>query len=195
MFTKMGKTSRFVFRMATVLLTLFVLISLAGAFYMVDFALCPKVRSADSTLVQMRKDYPQIEPWLDSLTNRRALRDTFVTAPDGARLHAYYVYASKPTSHTAVLVHGYTDNAIRLFHIGYLYNHDMDFNILIPDLRFAGQSEGTHIQMGWKDRLDVMDWMKLANNVFGGGKGTEMVVHGISMGGATTMMVSGEPQQ
>ena len=35
--------------------------------------------------------------------------------------------------------------------------------------------------------------MNIANEIFG--DSTQMVVHGISMGGATTMMVSGEKQQ
>ena len=47
--------------------------------------------------------------------------------------------------------------------------------------------------MGWKDRLDVLQWMNIANQIFG--DSTQMVVHGISMGAATTMMVSGEKQQ
>ena len=47
--------------------------------------------------------------------------------------------------------------------------------------------------MGWKDRWDVLQWMNIANEIFG--DSTQMVVHGISMGGATTMMVSGEEQK
>ena len=54
------------------------------------------------------------------------------------------------------------------------------------------ESGGPAIQMGWKDRLDVMQWMHIANQIYG--DSTQMVVHGISMGGATTMMVSGEAQ-
>ncbi|MDE7344080.1 MAG: alpha/beta hydrolase, partial [Alistipes sp.] len=73
------------------------------------------------------------------------------------------------------------------------YNHDLGYNILLPDLYFHGQSEGDGIRMGWKDRLDVLRWMEIANGIFGGH--TQMVVHGISMGAATTMMVSGEEQQ
>ena len=93
---------------------------------------------------------------------------------------------------TAVIVHGYTDNAIRMFMIGYLYNHDLQFNTLLPDLQHQGESGGPAIQMGWKDRLDVMQWMHVANHIYG--DSTQMVVHGISMGGATTMMVAGEEQ-
>ena len=51
-------------------------------------------------------------------------------------------------------------------------------------------SDGKAVNMGWKDRKDVLLWARVANSLFG--NNTEMVVHGISMGGATTMMVSGE---
>ena len=49
-----------------------------------------------------------------------------------------------------------------------------------------GKSEGDVLQMGWLDRLDVLQWL----NLF---KTDTMVVLGVSMGGATTMMLSGEP--
>ena len=44
--------------------------------------------------------------------------------------------------------------------------------------------------MGWKDKDDIKQWIDVANNAFGGH--TQMVITGISMGGATTMMTSGE---
>ena len=54
-------------------------------------------------------------------------------------------------------------------------------------------AEGRAIRMGWLDRLDVLRWMEVADTLFGGN--TQMVVHGISMGAATTMMVAGESQR
>lgn len=77
--------------------------------------------------------------------------------------------------------------------IGYLYNRQLGYNILLPDLYGHGLSGGTEVQMGWKDRFDILRWTEEANHLFGGN--TEMVVHGISMGAATTMCVSGEVQQ
>lgn len=156
------------------------------------YSLKPNKRGQDlpGSYEFMYKNYPHLEAWVDSLNQLKALKDTFIYAPDGARLHAYYITASQQTSKTAVIVHGYTDNAIRMFMIGYLYNRDLNYNILLPDLRWAGQSDGTHIQMGWLDRLDVMQWLEVANQIYG--DSTQMVVHGISMGAATTMMLSGE---
>ena len=165
---------------------------IGGGFIMIDYALRPANENIDqqATMQKMCKRYPQIRPWLDSLQQHNALRDTFITAPDGIRMHAYYAYASRPTRKTAVIVHGYTDCAVRMFHISYLYNHSLDYNVLIPDLRFSGLTNGEAIQMGWLDRKDVMQWIDLAPRLFG--DSIQSVVHGISMGAATTMMTSGE---
>lgn len=169
--------------------------TIGGSFFMLNYSLRPeakiRAKNADSYPF-MYKNYPFLRPWVDSLNQAHALRDTFVLNPEGIRLHAYYIAAPQPTKKTAVIVHGYTDNAIRMFMIGYLYNHDLQYNVLLPDLQHQGESGGPAIQMGWKDRLDVMQWMHIANQIYG--DSTQMVVHGISMGGATTMMVSGEAQ-
>lgn len=167
-------------------------IIIGGSLYMIDYSLRPVNRGKDlaGSEAYMRQTYPQINHWLDSLKDNRLLKDTFIMADDGVKLHAYYAYASKPTRKTAVIVHGYTDSAIRMFHIGYLYNKSLDYNIIVPDLRYTGLSEGDAIQMGWKDRLDVIDWIDLTPALFG--DSIETVVHGISMGAATTMMTSGE---
>lgn len=166
----------------------------AAGFYMLDYSLTPDNRGKDEagSYKVMYAKYPFMEAWVDSLNQASALKDTFINDKAGLRLHAYYIAAPQPTAKTAVIVHGYTDNAIRMMHIGYLYNHDLHYNILLPDLQYHGRSEGNAIQMGWKDRLDVMEWMNVAQHIYG--DSTKMVVHGISMGAATTMMVSGEQQ-
>ena len=177
-------------------ITVVVLVALLGAAssFMLKFALSPlnEGKNLESSWEYMFKNYPELETWKDSLQQANALKDTFIYAPGQARLHAYYVAAPTPTSKTAVIVHGYTDNAIRMMMIGYLYNKSLGYNILLPDLRYSGLSDGDAFQMGWLDRKDVMLWMDIANQIYG--DSTQMVVHGISMGGATTMMVSGEPQ-
>ena len=194
----------------------------AGAFYLQWFALNAsgnkRGKNISESYAFMKERYPQLRTWTDSLKQHGALRDTFITATDGTRLHALYLFASPSTLKTAVVVHGYTDNAVRMLHIAYMYNHDLHYNVLIPDLRFSGQSDGSHLQLGWQDRLDVLRWMDVANHIFSSAykppitlikeqpnrpisqtspqkNETQMVVHGISMGGATTMCVSGELQK
>ena len=175
-------------------LILFIAIIFFGSNYMLNYSLRPDNRgkNLEESYEYMYENYPYLKPWVDSLNQASALKDTFIYAADSTRLHAYYIAANQTTKKTAVIVHGYTDNAIRMFMIGYLYNHQLNFNVLLPDLRDTGLSGGDYIQMGWLDRLDVVRWMDVANQIYS--DSTQMVVHGISMGAATTMMVSGEKQ-
>lgn len=166
-----------------------------GSYYLLNYSLEPENRgkNIEESYEYMFKTYPHLESWVDSLNTAGALKDTFMTGHDGTRLHALYVRAAEKTNATAVIVHGYTDNAVRMLMIGHLYNKELGYNILLPDLHYSGLSGGDSFQMGWFDRLDVLDWMDVANDMFG--DSTQMVVHGISMGAATTMMVSGEKQK
>ena len=184
------------FLIGTLIGVLVILVVLLGAgFYLLDYALKPEAlasrsRDLSGSWQQMRHDYPELAPWLDSLHTADALHDLYLKDEGGERLHAFYVPAAHPTKKTAVIVHGYTDNAIRMMPIGYLYSRRLGYNVLLPDLHAHGLSEGEAIRMGWLDRLDVLQWMDTANELFG--DSTQMVVHGISMGAATTMMLSGE---
>jgi hypothetical protein len=89
------------------------------------------------------------------------------------------------SARTAVLVHGWRDCAVKFFWLARLYERELGYNVVLPDLHACGDSEGEAIQMGWLDRLDVKHWMTLFRT-------DTMAVHGVSMGAATTMMLSGE---
>ena len=58
-----------------------------------------------------------------------------------------------------------------------------------PDLRACGESEGDYVGMGWLDRKDVLQWI---DYIIEQDPEAKIVVHGISMGAATTMMTAGE---
>ena len=66
-----------------------------------------------------------------------------------------------------------------------MYEKELGYNIIVPDIYGHGQSEGDAVRMGWLDRKDMLEWLRIF-------KTDTMVVHGVSMGGATTMMLSGE---
>lgn len=188
------KKSRIFQGIAITLATLIVLL-LCAALYMLDYALKPEglqTRSRDTagSYTSIYKEYPELLAWTDSLQEAGALHDAYLDNGQGERLHAFYVRAARPTGKTAVIVHGYTDNAIRMFPIGYLYSRQLGYNILLPDLHAHGQSGGDAIRMGWLDRLDVQAWTVKAHSIFG--DSTQIVVHGLSMGAATAMMLSGE---
>ncbi len=163
----------------------FVMALVGGSFYMLDYSLAPDPNrmDTDSCYRQQFEAYPESKEWVDSLRSIGALRDTFLTMPSGERHHAFFV--DRSSTCTAVVVHGWRDCAIKFFWLARIYEHELGYNVVMPELHGCGESEGEAIQMGWKDRLDVIQWMKTF-------QADTMVVHGVSMGAATTMMLSGE---
>jgi len=69
------------------------------------------------------------------------------------------------------------------------FYNDQGFNVLLPDARGHGESEGDYIGYGWHDRLDYIDWIELLINEH---QTNEIILHGNSMGAALVLMVSGE---
>ncbi|NLZ72808.1 MAG: alpha/beta hydrolase [Bacteroidales bacterium] len=173
-----------------IIVVIFLFIGLLSCFFL-NYALKPTPKHFNFEYIT--KQYPHIHSWLDSLETNKALKDTFIFNENGVKLHAYYALANRPTANTALIVHGYRGNAISMFHIGYMYNKEFNYNIIVPDLQYHGESEGKCIQMGWNDRLDVLEWMDIAHMLVK--NEADFVLHGISMGAATIMMLSGEDMQ
>ena len=156
-----------------------------GGFYMLDVSLSPDPTRAntDSCYRQLFTDYPETREWMDSLRTHHALRDTMIVMPGGYRLHTYYI--NRGSQRTAMVIHGWRDQAIKFFYLARMYERLLGYNVVMPDLYASGMSDGDMLRMGWLDRLDVLQLL----DVF---KADTMVVHGVSMGAATTMMMSGE---
>jgi fermentation-respiration switch protein FrsA (DUF1100 family) len=110
-----------------------------------------------------------------------------LTAKDGVRLRGYYLAGS--SRRTAVLVHGYGTNASLMADYARFYLED-GFNVFLPDNRAHGASGGRWIGMGRLDRDDLLLWIRALIEKKEGGR--EILLHGISMGAAAVMMVSGE---
>lgn len=186
-------TKRWVAAVATLILAAIVGVTTYGSFYLVDYALASKPQSHSKNWGKAYAWYPELRPWLDSIRAERAWSDTFALMPDGTRAHAVLIRSTKANGRTAVVVHGYTNNSIDMLHIARIYNKEMHYNIVLPDLHGHGLTGGNDIQMGWKDRIDVLKWIEMAPKTFGiSADSMRLVVHGISMGAATTMCVSGE---
>lgn len=177
-------------------LVILILIAITGgSVYMLDYSLSsdPNRKDMDSAYTALFKRIPDMRPWVDSMNARGTIKDTFLTMPTGERHHALYFRADSANGRTVVLVHGYKDCAVKFLYLGRMYHRDLKYNVVMPDLHGHGLSDGDDIQMGWKDRLDVKRWTEMAAETFADslGKAT-VVVHGVSMGAATTMCLSGE---
>ncbi len=99
--------------------------------------------------------------------------------------------SGNPTSNKwVVLVHGFMMNGQAMADaIGDMYI-EQGFNILAPDLRGFGNSGGNEGKggMGYLDSLDIWDWLTYLNGHY---TCDEIFVHGVSLGGATTIFLSG----
>lgn len=168
-------------RILYILFAIFVII-IAISEGFIQFALKPEV------------DDDPVSEWEYSVRHCGGLRDTFLVSNDsGDSIHAWYLRADSATNKVAVLVHGYGNDAHMMGSYAEIYDRKLHYNIVLPDLHYHGRSGGDYIQMGWRDRLDVMQWCALADSLFDcDGTGTRQVLHGVSMGAATVMSVSGE---
>lgn len=161
--------------------------------YMLDYAIHPKENKThdyEYWFGRVYHKYPELEQWYDSLTSHQLLRDTFLTAEDGLKRHAFILQHDSLAAGSTVMVHGYMDNCIDMMRYYYLHYEVLHRNVIVPELLAHGKSEGEDIRFGWLDRLDCRDlWIPLAHELW---PQLPIVQHGLSMGGATTMMTSGE---
>ncbi|MDP4153399.1 MAG: alpha/beta fold hydrolase [Bacillota bacterium] len=107
---------------------------------------------------------------------------------DGLSLSALSYEQNKATDIWVICVHGFKSEAKNM--LNYIHGfYNMGYNVLAPDLRGHGGSEGKFIGMGWYDRLDVITW---TNSIIQNNPNAKIILFGVSMGGATVMMASGE---
>lgn len=171
---------------SALLVAMVVIIVLTSAsMFMLKYSLGPNPwrHDTEGSYHRLFERYPETRPWVDSLRSIKALRDTFVVMPTGERHHALYVWRGSPK--TALVLHGWRGCSIDFLFLARMYERDFGYNVVVPDFHAHGQSDGDAIGMGWLDRKDMLHWMQLFVT-------DTMVVHGVSMGGATTMMMSAE---
>lgn len=110
-----------------------------------------------------------------------------ITSKDNLTLKAEY--AAKEDSHQwAILIHGYMSNRQSMETYAMTYEKN-GYHVLLPDNRTHGESEGEYIGMGWLDKEDIKLWIQW---LIEKDPEAQIVLHGVSMGGATVMMLSGD---
>lgn len=107
---------------------------------------------------------------------------------DDLSLVAQFIENEADDQKAVILAHGFRNTSDDMGKLAKFY-YDRGFDILLPDARGHGESEGDYIGYGWHDRLDYVDWIHLLIEEYG----TEnIILHGNSMGAATVLMTSGE---
>ncbi len=115
-------------------------------------------------------------------------QDVTIKSRKGINLHATEFRNPSNSNTWAICIHGWT-NVKREMSAYAMEYYRRGFNVLIPDLRGHDHSESKYVSMGWLDRLDIVDWI---NSLVQENPKVKIVIHGVSMGAATTMMTTGE---
>ena len=135
--------------------------------------------------------YSSIRPprFLSSLTPhdlRIAYQTVSFSTADGLTLRGWYIPAVQTSEKNVILLHGYpADKGNILPPLAFL--HD-DFNLLLFDFRYLGESEGSYSTAGAKEVEDLLAAIRFLK-----GRGIKEVgVWGFSMGGAVALMAMGK---
>ena len=188
------------------ILAIFVIAVLLISNLMFDFALNPQAKYTLIDLIPPEhfndtdpssgKSLAQIER-LQAFHKEAALwfetgETVSLTAEDGLTLKGRF-FPLENSHRYAIVCHGYAGNSEQVF--GYARQfYNMGCSVLAPDARAHGESEGEYYGMGWPERKDLLGWV---NQLIARDPDAEIVLFGVSMGGATVMMTAGEdlPQQ
>ncbi|WP_421383736.1 alpha/beta hydrolase [Bacillus salacetis] len=140
-----------------------------------------------SALVDEEEQLRKLEEVL-KWTEEQTFETVEVKSHDGLTLSAVLLKSEEPSGKAVILAHGYKGSSEQMPGITKFY-HDLGYDVLKPDARGHGKSEGSYIGYGWDDRKDYKRWVNLLINEY---EAEEIYLHGFSMGAATVLMTSGE---
>lgn len=161
-------------------------IFLAIGLYFYQVAVVPGHKSFinnDTKLVKTDPLYKE-KKWYQNVYKQKWIMKS---ADDNLTLDANYIPANNYKK-TVIVLHGFMNNKDTMGAYAAMF-HKLGYNVLLPDARGHGQSEGNYIGYGWREKVDVKKWAEKV--IKRNGNKSQIAIFGVSMGGATTMMSSG----
>lgn len=110
-----------------------------------------------------------------------------ITSFDGSKLFARYYHVAEDAP-VQILFHGYKSSSLLDCSGGSYFAEQLGHNAIVVDQRSHGQSDGTVITFGIKERKDCLCWIQYAIRRFG--KDVPIMLSGLSMGAATVLMAT-----
>ncbi len=126
--------------------------------------------------------FEEASAWFEAQDTERLEINSF----DDLILKAQYI--EQTSQKKVILAHGFNQSSNDMGKLAKFY-YDRGFDILLPDARGHGESQGDYIGYGWHDRLDYIEWIDLLIEEYGA---EDIILHGNSMGAAVVLMTSGE---
>ena len=195
------RKKKWIKRLAVVMVILLVLFVFA-ANIVVDLALVPEKMEQTQAFEDITEDSYEALVKTDDIEQNRMTslekanqwaqtsdsQELSVTTEDGYRLISRVFYQEGESHNWVLLLHGYTGWKEEMYPIAYEYAK-RGYQVLVPDMRCSGESQGDFIGMGWTDRLDNQLWLE---RILAMDERAQIVIHGQSMGGACALMMAGE---
>lgn len=116
--------------------------------------------------------------------------EVYIETTDGLNLYTKEFLQDEPTNDWLIAVHGYTSSHETVIDVAAEF-YNQGYNVIVPDLRAHGLSDGDWITMGLYDGCDVVS---IAEYIVDKNDDAEIILFGQSMGAATVMMASGEEE-
>lgn len=177
----------------TLILIVAAAILLGGSWYAYRIAFFSPAEGRDrlpSTKGHQYDPYrPRMKEMYDNLM-ARPFEHITIKSNDGLLLSGRYFHV-KDGAPLDICFHGYRSSPLTDFSGGSELSLAMEHNLLLVDQRSHGKSEGKTICFGIVERWDVLSWVDYAIDRFG--EDIQVVLYGISMGGATVLMASELP--
>jgi fermentation-respiration switch protein FrsA (DUF1100 family) len=105
---------------------------------------------------------------------------------DGLKLSAHRFSPKESSNRWVIVVHGYGRDQNSVWDIAERYLKN-GYNVLTPDLRASGKSEGRYLSMGYFESDDIKIWI---DEIVKENPEAQIVLHGVSMGAATVMLTA-----
>lgn len=156
----------------------------------------PKGKNEKKYLESMEEDYPGIGAWVAEMLSG-GMRKLSLRNRSGHSITAYTAVAQGPkgsqdakdVNTVVILLHGYNGCAMQMMPYARIYMDQPGFAVLMPNFENHGESEGNKTQFGWQEKHDVNLWIREAERLYPQAAG-RVILHGVSMGGATSMLCS-----
>lgn len=168
-----------------------VLITLGISYYAFRIAfLAPPHLDTEHYYTPEGEQYDEVREGIRKSVARMAARKyepITITSFDGSKLFARYYHAANDAP-VQIFFHGYKSSSLLDSSGGSYFAAQLGHNAIVVDQRSHGQSDGTVITFGIKERKDCLCWIQYAMERFG--KDVPIILSGLSMGAATVLMVT-----
>lgn len=130
-------------------------------------------------LAEKKKERAELEKWLaESKTT-----NGYIKSFDGLDLFGVII-ENNATKNYLIIVHGMRSDHMMMLKSAYEFSN-LGYNILLIDQRASGKSQGEHMTYGFKESIDIAQWIEMLDNRIAD---CRIALYGVSMGAASVML-------